>query len=122
MVLTASAGYLSLLDPGLLVIAVLDLLLDGGLGLLDEAAILEQEGQLLQGAAAGLGVEHEDDAQLKEDPAAVDGQVLPGDGGEGNRVDVGGEEAAELAEDLLDTDTAAAVRVGPQLDEVRVGE
>ena len=76
------------------------------------------ESQFFQGAVAGLGIQEVDDAELEKDPAAVDGEVLPLDGVEGNRVDVGGEETGELAKNLLDTDTTAAVGVGPELDQV----
>lgn len=76
------------------------------------------EGKFFEGASAGLRVEEVDDAELEENPSTVDGQVAPLDGIEGNRVDVGGEESCELAEDLLHTDTAASHRVGPKFDEV----
>lgn len=66
----------------------------------------------------GLGVEPEDEAELEEDPAAVDGEELPVEGIKGNGVDVGGEEATELAEDLLDSDTTAALGVGEEFHEV----
>lgn len=77
------------------------------------------ECQFFEGAAAGLGVQEIDDAELEEDPAAVDGKVLPRDGGKGDRVDVGREETGQLAEDLLNTDATAAVSVRPELDQVR---
>jgi hypothetical protein len=83
-----------------------------------EMGLEHTEGELFEGAAARLGVQQVDDGELKEDPAAVDGQEPPLDCVEGDGVDVGGEEAGELAEDLLDTDATAAVGVGPQLDEV----
>jgi len=76
------------------------------------------ECQFLKRSAARLRVEQEDDNQLEEDPTTVDGQVLPLDCVESLRVDVGGEEAGQLSEDLLDADAAAAVRVGPNLGEV----
>jgi hypothetical protein len=79
------------------------------------------ESKFFEGAAAGLGVEEVDDAELEEDPSTVDGQVSPLDGVESNRVDVCGEESCELAEDLLDTDTSASHRVGPEFDEVGWG-
>jgi hypothetical protein len=97
---------------------VVDLLLDGSHRLLVVLSVLEQEGKLLESAAAGLGVQEVDDGKLKGDPAAVDGEVAPLDGVEGNRVDVGREETGELAKDLLHTDTTAAVGVGPELDKV----
>jgi hypothetical protein len=65
-----------------------------------------------------LGVHPVDEGELEEDPAAVDGEELPVEGVEGERVDVGGEEATELAEDLLDSDTTAALGVGEEFDEV----
>jgi hypothetical protein len=71
------------------------------------------ESELLQRTAAGFRVEEIYDAELKEDPAAVDGKVLPPDCGEGNRVDVVREETREFAEDLLDTNAATAVGVRP---------
>ena len=66
----------------------------------------------------GLGVHPVDEGELEEDPAAVDGEELPVESIEGERVDVGGEEATELAEDLLDSDTTAALGVGEEFDEV----
>lgn len=97
---------------------LVDLLLDGGGLLLCELLVFEQEGKLLEGAVVRLGVEHVDGEELKGDPAAVDGQVLPADGVEGLGVDVCGEETAELAEDLLDTNTHGALGVGEYFDEV----
>jgi hypothetical protein len=76
------------------------------------------ECKFLEGSATGLGVEKVDDAELEEDPATVDGQVSPLDGIESNRVDVGGEETGELSEDLLNTDTTASHRVGPEFNQV----
>lgn len=76
------------------------------------------EGELLEGPPAGLRVEHVDDEELEGNPATVDGEVAPPDGVEGDGVDVRGEETRELAEDLLDGDTAAALSVGPELNEV----
>jgi hypothetical protein len=63
-------------------------------------------------------VHEEDEPEFKGDPAAVDGEVLPADGAEGDGVDVVGEEAAELAEDLLNTDTTGALGIGEEFDEV----
>lgn len=65
-------------------VTVMNLLLDSSGGLLVEGGVLEQEGQLLKGAAGGLGVEEVHNAQLEEDPTAVDGKVLPLDGVEGD--------------------------------------
>lgn len=79
---------------------------------------IRTEGKLLEGAAAGLGVEKVDDEELKGDPAAVDGEIPPPNGVEGDRVDVGGKEARKLAEDLLDGDTAASLGVGPEFNQV----
>ena len=76
------------------------------------------ESKLLEGAAAGFGVEEEYDAELEEDPGAVNGHELPLDGIEGDRVHVRGEESSELAEDLLHTDTTASLGIGPELDQV----
>ena len=76
------------------------------------------ESQLFERSAARLGVQEEDGAELEKDPATVDGQVLPLNGRKRNRVDVGREEPRELSKDLLDADAAAAMRVGPQLDEI----
>ena len=76
------------------------------------------ESQLLQGASVCLWVEEVDEAELKEDPATVDGKELPADGGEGNGVDVGGEETSEFSENLLDSNTHGTLRVGEEFDEV----
>jgi hypothetical protein len=70
----------------------------------------------------GFRVHEEDEAEFKEDPAAVDGEVLPADSGEGDRVDVVGEEAGALAEDLLNTNTHGALGIREEFDEVGVGE
>jgi hypothetical protein len=77
------------------------------------------ESKLLERTAVRLGVEQVHDDELESNPAAVDGEVLPVDGIEGDGVDVGGEEAAELAEDLLDTDTHGTLGIGEELDKVR---
>jgi len=66
----------------------------------------------------GLGVEQEDKDQLEADPAAVDGHVLPVDGVQGNRVHEGREEATDLSEDLLQSDTAGSLSEGEQLNQV----
>lgn len=66
----------------------------------------------------GLGVEEVDEDELEEDPRAVDGEELPVDGLEGDGVDVAGEEATDLAEDLLNSDTTGALSVWEELDEV----
>lgn len=65
----------------------------------------------------GLGIHREDEAELKEDPATVDSKELPVEGVEGQGVDIGGEEATELAEDLLDSDTTAALGVWEEFNE-----
>lgn len=65
----------------------------------------------------GLGVHPEDEAKLKADPATVDGEELPVEGVEGQGVDVGGEETTELAKDLLESDTTAALGVGEEFHE-----
>lgn len=80
------------------------------------------EGKLLERAVVGLGVKEEDNDELESDPAAVDGQEAPLDGGDGDRVDVVGEETGKLAEDLLNTDTTRARGIGPELDKVGVSE
>ena len=76
------------------------------------------ESQLLKGASICLRVEEEDEAELEEDPATVDGEEFPADGIERDRVDVGGEEAAELSENLLDSDTHSTLGVREEFDEV----
>ena len=76
------------------------------------------ESELLEGTVVRLGVEQVDGDQLKGDPSAVDGQEFPVDGVERLGVDVGGEEAAQLAENLLDTNTHGALSVGEDLDEI----
>ena len=81
-------------------------------------AVRLTESEFLEGAAACLGVEEEDNEEFKDDPATVDGKELPPDGIKGDRVDVCGEESSELAEDLLDTDTTASLSIGPELDQV----
>jgi hypothetical protein len=76
------------------------------------------ESQLLESAVVRLGVEEVDGDEFKGDPAAVDGEELPVDGVKGEGVDVGGEEAAELAEDLLDSNTHGTLSIWEDLDEV----
>jgi len=80
------------------------------------------ESELLEGAVVRLGVEEVDGEELKGDPAAVDGEVLPVDGLERNRVDVGREETTALAENLFDTDTHGTLSVGENFDEESVSE
>ena len=75
------------------------------------------ESQLLKGASVCLGVEKVHKDELKGNPATVDGKELPADGVEGNGVDVGGEEATELSENLLDSDTHGTLSVREDLDE-----
>lgn len=65
----------------------------------------------------GLGVHPVDEAKLEADPATVDGEELPVEGVESQGVDVGGEEATELAKDLLESDTTAAFGVGEKFHE-----
>ena len=101
-----------------LAISKVNLLLDSGGGLLVVLVVLEEESKFLQGAAAGLGVEPVDNAELEEDPTTVDGKVLPLDGIESDGVDVGGEETGELSEDLLNTDTAGSHGIRPKFDQV----
>ena len=76
------------------------------------------EGEFLEGAAVGLGVEGVDEDELESDPSAVDGHVLPVDSLESKGVDVGGEEATALAENLLNSDTHGTLGVGEEFDEV----
>ena len=66
----------------------------------------------------GLGVEDEDEAELEEDPADVDSHVLPANGLEGNGVDVGGEEASQFAENLLDSDTHSPLGIREEFHKV----
>lgn len=89
--------------------------------LLRQRFVLKQECQLFQSTTGSLRVHEVDEAQLEEDPAAVDGEVLPVDGLERDRVDVVGEEAADLAENLLDAYAARAHVVGEEFDEVGCG-
>lgn len=77
------------------------------------------ECQFFQGTTARLRVQEEDNEELEKDPTAVDGEVLPREGIERNRVDIGGEETGKLAKDLLNTDATAAVGVWPELDQIR---
>lgn len=76
------------------------------------------ESEFLQGSATRLGIQGEDDAKLKDDPATVNGEIAPLDGTEGNRVDICGEEPGELSKDLLNTDTSASLGIGPEFDKV----
>jgi len=99
-------------------ISKVNLLLDSGGGLLVELVVLEEEGKFLQGAAAGLGVEPVNNAELEEDPTTVNGEVLPLDGIKSNGVDVGREETGELSKDLLDTDTTGSHGIRPKFDQV----
>lgn len=80
------------------------------------------ESKLLEGAVVRFGVEKVYGDELKRDPTAVDGQELPVDGVERLGVDVGGEETAQLAENLLDADTHGTLGVGEDFDEVGVCE
>lgn len=76
------------------------------------------ESEFLERAPLGLGVKPVDEAELEADPATVDGEELPVKGVEGEGVNVGGEEATELAKDLLESDTTAALGVGEEFHEV----
>lgn len=80
------------------------------------------ESKLLECTAVGLGVESEDEQELEEDPAAVDGHVLPSDGLESDGVYVGGEEACQLSENLLDADSHSTLGVGEKFDKVGIGQ
>jgi hypothetical protein len=97
---------------------LVDLLLDGDDGLVGQLLVLEQEGEFLESAVVGLGVHEVDEGELEEDPAAVDGHEFPAYGVQGYGVDVVVEESSDLAEDLFDSDTTCALRVGPEFDEV----
>jgi hypothetical protein len=80
------------------------------------------ECQFLEGSAICLRVHEVHEQTLESDPAAVDGKVLPVDLAQSNGVDVEVEEARELAEDLLNTDTHGTLGVGEEFNEVGVGE
>lgn len=63
-----------------------------------------------------------DENELESNPTAVDGEEFPVDGRQGYGIYVVAEKASNLAEDLLNTDTSAALSVGEELDEVGVGQ
>ena len=75
------------------------------------------ESQLLEGAVVRLRVEKVDSEELESDPTAINGEELPVNSLEGERVDVGREEATGLAENLLDSDTHGTLSVREDLDE-----
>jgi hypothetical protein len=56
-------------------------------------------------------VEEVDKQALECDPAAVDSKKLPVESAKRDRVNVVGEEAASLAKDLLDSNTAGSLGV-----------
>ena len=99
-------------------ILLMNLLLDRHHGLFCQGLVLKQERQLLKRTAARLGVHEVDEKELEGNPSTVDGEVFPIDGFERNGVDIVGEETADLAEDLLDSDTAGTNGVGEEFDEV----
>ena len=76
------------------------------------------ESQLLEGTAVCLRVEEVDEQELEEDPAAVDGEILPVDSDESFGVDVCGEETGALSEDLHNSDTTGSLRVWPDFYQV----
>lgn len=96
----------------------MDLLFHRHNRLFRQCLILKQERQLLQRTSRRLRVHEVDEAELEENPAAVDGEVFPADGSQGNGVHVVGEETANLAKDLLDADAAGTDGVGEEFDEV----
>jgi hypothetical protein len=65
-----------------------------------------------------LGVEREDEAEFKRNPATVSRHIFPVDGVEGKWVNIGGEEATQLSENLLDTDTHGSLSVWKEFDKV----
>lgn len=80
------------------------------------------ESQFFERAVVRLGVHEVDEREFKGDPCAVDGKVLPLNGGKGNGIDVDGEETSQLSENLFDTDTHGTLRIREQLDKVCVCE
>ena len=76
------------------------------------------ESQLLECVAAGLWVEGEDNAKFKGNPATIENEEFPSDSTQGDRVDIVRDEAGNLAEYLLDTDTTASLGVRPKLNQV----
>jgi hypothetical protein len=74
--------------------------------------------QFLEGSAICLRVHEVYEQTLESDPATVDGKVLPVDLAQSDGVDVEVEEACELAENLLDTDTHGTLGVREEFDEV----
>lgn len=66
----------------------------------------------------GLRVEEEHNDELEGDPTTVYGHELPTDSGQGQRVDVIGEEKTKLSKHLLDTDTAVSLPVWPEFKQV----
>jgi len=99
-------------------ILLMNLLLDSHHRLFCQGLVLKQERQLLKRTAARLGVHEVDEEKLEGNPSAVDGEVFPVDGFESNGVDVVGEETADLAENLLDSDSAGTNGVGKEFDKV----
>ena len=98
-----------------------DLLLDSSRGKVVVLLILEHERELLERPVVCLGVEEEDDEELKGDPTAVDCEETPADGVDRDGVDVVGEKPGELSKDLLDANTTTASGIGPEFDEVGCG-
>jgi hypothetical protein len=61
---------------------------------------------------------HEEDKEpLERDPAAVHGHEFPAYGVESNRIDVVGEEEANLAKDLLNSNTSSSHMIREKLNE-----
>jgi len=76
------------------------------------------EGELLEGAAKGLGEEEVDEDDLEREPAAVRDEVSPADIVETDGVDKGGEEAGQAAKELEGGDSVGALGEGPHLNHV----
>ena len=76
------------------------------------------ESQLFESPAVSLGVHEVDEDGLEREPATVNCQELPADLIHGKRVNVGREETTELAPDLFDADSTAALGVREEFDEI----
>lgn len=64
-----------------------------------------------------LGVHEEDEQPLEGDPAAVYSHEFPAYGVESNRIDVVGEEEADLAEHLFNSNSSGSHMIREKLDE-----
>ena len=69
------------------------------------------ESELFQRTVVRLRVHEVYEKELERDPPAVDGEVLPAYRLHRNGVNIDGEEATKLAEDLFESNTHAALRV-----------